>query len=455
MTNKLVVGTIRGKIGNRFVVVSPDGSRNIFAIESVQVPKMGVDIIGMLDSEAIEPKIRLIPDVTRAILTGKAQILLAGRPEITARLLARVLQGTGPGNIRPGTGGMIERSPSSDDPDIAWAMMMLAPEADRAGIALNIIDPIAMAGSDWDDRQLTESVLPADISGEKDALRDLKNLLNSGLRPSCSRSVEVIGRGSLVSSVDFVLPYSPFATGMNWSAEMGGAARNEIALNGVSAPDARRFSTFRELSLAFTPRYLGRVREQEGAGGHVEAAFADVSAVLAYVLSGGEILTALKFQRLRESALARWNGRDDAPPATGPGIAAAISALATQRPKNIQDIFTLAASIAKATAPAKKRDLELLRENSTATGQFVDLETASPQILDLVRSLYRKDLEEVYGRISHNPKAVDRMARFGTYSVPLGLEEVFDQIVAAEGPGEALQFPSDPWDATSSLSPRH
>lgn len=454
MTAKLVVGTIRGQIGNRFVVVSPDGSRNTFVIESVQTPKIGVDIIGMLDTDAVEPKIRLVPDVTRAILSGRSAILVGGRPEITARLLARALQGTGPGNIRPGTGGMIERSPQSDDPDVAWAMALVAAEADRAGIALNVIDPMAMAASEWDDRILTDTVLPADIAGERGALHDLKNLLNSGLRPACRRTIETIGRGNVVSSVDFVMPYSPFATGMTWSAEIGGAARNEIAVNNVWGEDARRISTFRELSLAFVPRYLGKVREHEGAAGHIEAAFADVSAVLAYGLAGGDMLTALKFQRLREAALARWNGHDEAPPATGLGIAEAIRALATQRPRNSGELFTLAAQIAKATAPGKRADLEVLRANSTADRVFVDLDTASEEILDLAKKMYRKDLEGVVERLRHSDRAIDRMSRFGTYSVPAGLEDVFDEIVAPEGPGAALEFPDDPWTAREPVSPR-
>jgi len=449
MTQKLVTGTVRGRQGNRYLVVGPSGEHHLVSFEGIDTPRIGVDVIGVLADGPDGPLMRLVPDVTRMLLKGRARIIPSGRPDLTARMLAKLLSGMGPASIRPGTGGMIERTPSFDDPDVVWALSMLEPEAVRAGIALNVIDPIAMASSSWDDNRLKEEILPADTAGETSALADLRRLLHSGLTPACRRTVERIGRGAAIPSVDFVLPYSPFATGFSWCGDIARAYRNEIVGMSLSGSEARRVSTFRELALAFAPRYLGKVRAEAGHESHVENAFADVAAALAIMrTTEGGTVAAMKFQRLREAALARWDGEGRCPPATGGALAAALSMGAhADHDGSADSIFHVAASVARAHAPSTAAKLERLRGSSIADGIFIDLEKADRSVVSSMRLAYADDLAETVDRLGGDARAIDRMSRFGLYTAPLGLEDVFDAHVGSPvGPADeaGILLPDDP-----------
>lgn len=448
--NKLITGTVRARQGDRHLVVTRSGERMLVRLEGSEVPRLGVDLVGVLGEDDDGPVLELVPDVTRMLLQGKARIIPIGRPDVTARIIARLLMGAGPAAIRPGVGGTIERTPQIDDPDIKWALDILEPEARRAGVAFNVIDPIAMASSTWDDARLTEEVLPADVSGDTSALADLKRLLNDGMTPACRRTIEAIGRGVATPSVDFVLPYSPFATGFSWCADISQAARNELVAISIPGSDARRLSTFRELALAFAPRYLGRTKAEAGCEGHVEAAFVDVAAALALLRYSDRPLSPLRFQRLREAALARWDGHGSCPPATAAALGA-VAALGMSLGADTPDeLFRTAASIARNNAPTTLKQLEEQRAAATARGVFIDLETAPPPFRTAVLELYRKDLQETASRLSGSERALGRMSKFGIYTVPLGLETAFDEVVRADPESytdEPIAFPADPWAA--------
>lgn len=454
MTETLITGTVRGKTGNRYTLVTPRGETLTLVLDGLDTPKIGVDVVGVIDRSQPELRMRLIEDVTRKLLSGKSRIVLSGRSDVTARILARILAGAGPASIRPGTGGMIERTPSFDDPDVKWALDILGPEAARAGVALNVIDPIALASSEWSDQTLKDEILPADATGETTALVDLRRLLNDGMTPTCRRTLTSIGRGLLVPSVDFVLPYSPFATGTSWAADIARASRNEIVGIQVSGSDARRLSTFREVALAFAPRYLGKIRSDEGYSEQLDAAFADTAAALAMLRTGNK-LAALRFQRLREAAVARWDGTGSPPLATGVSLAAAIGMGQMIAGDSTEGLLQAAAQIAQAHAPTTKTKYDLQRQAARQSGVFIDLEKAPREVVEMVRRVYRADLAETLSRLT-NEQSIERMSRFGLYSIPIGLEDVFDDLVQTpniDQTTEGIAFPADPWvDAPEMVS---
>lgn len=438
---RLVTGTVRGRQGDRYVVVRPDGQQLTITLEGIDLPQIGVDLIGVMEGPEKDLRMRLVPNVTRMLLEGRSRIIPSGRPDLTARMLARLLQGTGPASIRAGIGGMIERTPTFDDPDVAWALAILGPESVRAGIALNVIDPIALAASPWDDSKLKEEILPADTAGEAEALADLHRLLNDGMTPACSRTVTKIGRGTEIPSVNFIMPYSPFATGQSWSAEVARAWRSEVVTMSVSGSDARRLSTFREVALAFAPKYLGRLRGTEF-DNHREQAFADAAAAIALMNFGGSSISVLRFQRLREAALARWDGTGKCPPATSAALAAVLSFGSLTEMDTAEEILQTAASIAKAHTPSSTAKLEALKRASSAESVFVDLDRINASGREHLQEFYRADLAESVNRLHAEPKALARMSRFGIYSIPEGFEEIFDATVGVYEPlpGEGIVF---------------
>lgn len=451
MSGRLITGTVRARQGDRYVVVMPDESRITIRFEGSEVPQLGADVIGVVAETDGEPHMRLVRDVTRMLLRGRTRMSVAGRPDLTARLLARILEGTGPAAIKPGTGGLIERTPEIDDPDLAWALGFLDPEARKLGIALNAIDPMALAGSDWDERTLTENLLPADAAGEGAALLDLQKLIGAAFSPACRRTIEHLGRGLAVASVDFVMPFSPFSTGFSWSSEIGGAWQGQVPGAPLPGEDARRLCAFRELALAFAPRHLGRVRVDAGVGRHVEEAFADVASAIAFLRDGGDTVSVYRMARLREAALARWDGLGDAPPATHLALGVILSLPSWQDARTAGDVLTMAAGIAKGNTPTTAAKLERAHAKASDAGIFVDLERSPRQLRELLARTYREDLEATVARIAGSPRALARMSRFGTLTAPLGFEDVFDEVLAPfasdDEPGEAFSLGPDPWSA--------
>jgi hypothetical protein len=384
----------------------------------------------MLDESGDVPRMSLVPDVSRLILQGRCLISMSGRPEITARMLAKVLAGAGDAVIRPGVGGIIERTPHVEDPCLAKALRSFAPAARRLGLALNVIDPTALAGAEWAEQSLKDDLLPADAVGDRRGLADLRKLMREGFSPACRRTIEEGSRGRKVSSVDFILPYSPFATGVSFSNAMGRAYRNEIVRFVIAPDEARLLSSYREIALAFAQRYLGRTREVPGATRHVEEAFADAAAAILFVKDGGNSFTVNKMALLREAALSRWDGEGEAPPATHLTLQRLLPGLNEYADADIDKILADAASAATSNAPRSIRALEATRAAATADEVFLDLETCSAGTTRALKRAYQRDLDETLSRLAKHPAAVERFANFGVVTAPLGMEDVFDAAVA-------------------------
>lgn len=451
MTARLVVGTIRARRGERHDVVLPDGSVCPVAFEGDAAPAIGADVVGLFDPDAPGTKrLSLVADVTRLIMSGRARIVTGGRSDVTARMLARMTQGAGIGAISPGTGGIIERTPTVEDPDLNWALSQLAPEARRLGLGLNVIDPLALAKAPWEDRRLTEDLLPADTTGDHEALADLKRIMAEGFTPSCRRTLFGLARGVQVPSVDFVLPYSPFQTGLSFSAGLAKARLSELPRSVLAGSDARRLSAFREIARAFAPRHLGRQRGNQTVAAHVEATFADVAAALAFLSSGGSPGAIRAFAALRQAGFSR----SERAPASHQALQTVLSVGSLIRHGGVGEILRNAASIAKTHTPASEEAIAALRAATPEGDVLYDASRLSGDQRARLAEEYAEDCEDAVARLADVPLALERMSRFGLRTVPVGLDWVFDEVMERNGaPMEGMEAESvpmsfgTPWDA--------
>ncbi|WP_173050338.1 hypothetical protein [Bosea sp. ANAM02] len=431
MAQRLILGTVRGRIGGqRHTVALTDGSVLRVQFEGEVMPRIGADVIGILDDSSGENRIELVPDVAKRMLKGKrTKIIPFGRPDVTARMLAYLLDGTGPALIRPGVGGIIERTPIIKDPDLRWALSILEPEAARLGLALNVVDPLALAAAAWTDRDLVDAVLPADASGERGALSDLKALMADAFQPACRRTLLGLGRGAKTPSVDFVIPYSPFLTGATFCARIGGAWHSEYAFPAISSDDARRLSSFREISLSFAARYLGTVSRNSEVARHLEECFADAAATTAFLRSGGDPAAALRFAAFREAGAARWNKEGSCPPQTWSAIRAAVSAASSPDLLTTDDLLKHAASVALIHAPRGNEAILAGALNASDKDTFIDLETAGPHTKAALERHFQQEVAENVARLASHGNALARMAKFAPLIVPMGFEDAFEELV--------------------------
>jgi len=430
VTARLVVGTIRARRGERHDVVLPDGTVVPVAFDGEATPAIGADVVGLFDPEAPGTKhLTLVHDVTRLIMSGRARIVTGGRSDVTARMLARMTQGAGIGAITPGTGGIIERTPTVEDPDLNWALTQLAPEARRLGLGLNVIDPLALAKAPWEDRRLKEDLLPADTTGDLGALEDLKRIMAEGFTPACRRTLFGLARGVQVPSVDFVLPYSPFETGHSFSARMAGAKRAEVTRLVIPGPDARRLSSFREIARAFAPRHLGRQRGNQVVAAHVEATFADVAAALAYLAAGGDPRVIRAFAALRQAGFAR----SPRAPSSHQALQTVLSVGSLIRHNGTGEILKNAASLAKSHTPGTEEAILALRAETPEGDVLFNPSRATASERDATAAAYAEDCEDAIARLADVPVALERMGRFGLKTVPLGLDHVFDEVMDRMG----------------------
>lgn len=437
---QLVVGTVRGRRGRDHLLVLQDGSRIEITFDG-EPPRIGADVIGFLEAGE-RPRMRLVPDVARLLLSGRSLISPAGRPDLTARMLGRLLTGSAPAIIRPGVGGLIERTPSVEDPDLAWALEILGPVAQASGVALNVADPWALANAPWDEKRLRDELLPADTQGDGEALEAIKTLLSRGLAPACRRTLESLGRGTAVPSVDFIIPFSPFSTGLSWSRSVAGGRHAHVASDAVSTASARRLSGFREIALAFAPRYLGRLPADPVAAYHLEQGFADAAATLAFLTHGGDLEETLTFARLRESALARWRGAGSAPPATHVAVSAAVSFGTYLDKPDGDEILTSAAGIARNSVPRTAAALSKLARDSASDGVLCVLEDCDQAECARIEARFAEEMSEVCTRLGEGSPALTRLARLTPLFVPAGLEATFEE--ALERSGAPSEGPDDP-----------
>jgi hypothetical protein len=449
MTDNLVIGTVRAHRNGRHVVAMQGGGFIDVVFDGEASPKIGGDVIGMLRRGADDvPRMTLRRTITEALIDGRTTIAFAGaNHEKTARLLAKVLARSRTALISPGAGLSIERYPKSIDPDLDWAVSIFGEEADRLGVALNVIDVDAVAKSPWRNGSLGDTILPADAESRGQVMNDLTRLLRSGFHPDCNRMIETFS-GENEISVNFVLPYSPFAGTFGFCREISGMGRRYIPDVGVmSVSDARRISSARHLALGIAHARLG-VDEtnrfdvsQSRRASHMASCFADAAAVLAFLSSGGDRRVAETYADLKESSLIF--GSDIGTNAIRPGVLTeathrsirqAMKEDVVARATSPKAIVTEAVRIARRSAMPAARFRNVTDtltvdeyDHSNAVAKRLILDVTNSAVARNVEAGYRAEIRSLAAQHSSSDLAASRLVAFGSKHSPIHLMNIFDR----------------------------
>jgi len=450
MNGRLFVGTVRAVRDGRHLVISRDGTPIDVLFDGDDHPKIGGDVVGILRTdEDGNFRMSLGRSVADTLMTGNHRIVFSrNQTELTARTLARLLSRSESAVIAPGRGLSIERSPGTDDPDLDWAVSFFRSEADRLAIALNVIDVQAVSRAPWNSVALHDKTLPADIEGNGRAMHDLVRLLKSGFHPDCNRLIETIS-GMHEISVNFVLPYSPFAGALGFCREVSGMDRGHFPMTAMSMSDARRISSAKHIALAFAHAKLGAGAQRQAhvqqsrRTVHVANCFADAAAVMAFVASGGSIRSAEAYGDLKESSLYYGNKPGTKAlrsgileEATQRAIRAALDPLVLDRVSSARDVLTEAVRIARRVAlPAMRfhgdedfpTEMEWLSARGAAERVAVDLRSASRERANELATFYRDEVRDLVSQHDANDLAASRLIAFGGFHIPHRLENVFDE----------------------------
>ncbi len=450
--SSIIVGTIRGKNADgSFVVVKRDGRYVNVSFKS-GTPTVGSDVIGRaIEGENGRYTMTLHPTVLDALLDGHAKIVpITTRADLTARILSKILERSKSAVFKPGGGMSIERTPHSDDADIAWAMEQFRPEAERLGLALNVIDIKAVTRSPWDTKSLQNFSLPADIEGSRRSRDELTRILRSGFHPACSRIVERF-TGLNEISVNFVIPYSPFTGAVGFARDAARMSVGVFPLCSMNISEARRLSSARQMALAIAHNRLTpgkgmqadldthpRVR-------HLSNCFADAAACLVFLARGGRPEVIEEYAHLKEASL--FFGYEEATGLLRTGVlenATHRSIRATLEwygdhgspDISVRDLVTRAVRIAKSSAYEGLRfagetevtQQELLGAVNAANIIGADLSSATKPYLEHLSEKYRDDLDALVQEHASDPVSAGRLMTFGAVHVPDRMEYVFREM---------------------------
>lgn len=465
----VVIGTVRAKREDgTFVVVKRDGSVMDIAFEGEKRPLIGGDVVGRLHFDDYgAAKMVLRDNALEVILEGPHKVYVMGkRPDLTARMLGKVLARSKSVVVSPGDGIAIERTPLSDDDDLNWAMNSFKDESERRGVALNILDVRALAKMQWEQSTLRDMALPADIEGGQRTLDDLTVLLRSGFRPYCSRVVDKHTDNSEIS-VNFILPYSPFLGATGFARRIASMGSNDFPITRMETWESRRFASARTIALGMAHNCLGARDglqadvENSPRARHLAACFADAVATLKFLADGYRSSVVAEIADLKEASLHygrnRFMAREDIledkvlEEATHKAIRAAMAAdLPFDAP--MKDVLSTAARIAKKVAlPATRfgtangKDVVTEREQQAskrvASNIGVDLSSLDYDDLAAFSEHYRYDLQGLIAELGDNENSAARLALYESYNVP----DKFKQVLEEEaGPFFDLMRPTTP-----------
>lgn len=455
MSETAVVGTVRGKYPDgSYLVVKRDGRPLIVEFRG-PAPTVGMDVIGSLTEEDGRLRMTVRPTLTEALLDGPVKIVpISKRADLTARVLDNLLKRANSAVFRPGDGMAIERLPRSDDPDLSWAMDHFKPEAERLGLALNVIDVKGVTRSPWDMRSLQNFSLPADIEGSRRSKDDLTRILRSGFHPACSRIVErFTGTGAI--SVNFVIPYSPFVGAVGFARD---AARMNIGvfpLVSMNISEARRLSSARQMAMAIAHGRLSAGRgfhadiDNHPRVRHLSNCFADAAAAAVFLSDGGRPEVIEEYAALKESSI--FFGYDEGTAGLRDGVLEnathrAVNAVLewhhadpdAVREADIHKLVTKAVRLAKINAlegvrftePSKVTDPEMDGAVAAANIVGADLMSASHGYLAHLGEKYRDDLDALVAEHAGDPLSARRLLSFASVYVPERLEDVFSEMTA-------------------------
>lgn len=461
--SNILVGTVRARKDNgRYVVVGRDGKVMDVLFDGNQAPLIGGDVIGRVKYNKVgEAVMSLRKTLLDTLLEGNVKITLLGsRPDLTARMVAKVLARSKSAMISPGSGSSIDRMAETDDPDLAWALGAFKPEADRSGVALNVIDVQKVARSIWDNAKLRDGTLPADIEGNKRSMSDLVRLLRAGFHPECSRMVENYS-GNREISVNFILPYSPFAGATGFARSAAGMDNGIMPTTTMTVSEARRLGSARTIALGLAHEKLisGKVQAdvmQSRRSMHLANCFADAAAVIAFLSSGGRRQAAEEYADLKEASL--FFGLDATEDVARDGVLVEAThkvirkALEADIPADLSSTEIVANARRLATRYAlpfirfnDERDVVLPAEIDGAVEAAnrvgVDLREYDPTVAPLCESVYRNELRALVDEYSSNPVTAQRLVTFGRLNMPVGMEEIFHEETAGLVP-EAEETPA-------------
>lgn len=453
MKDHIVIGTVRAKKGDKYVVVTRDGSPVEVSFDDGRLPLIGGDIVGVFKPGPMgDLRLALKDNLVDAMLSTSTTIMIAGaRPDLTARLLGKMLAKQKSAVIAPGSGMTIKRRPHSDDADLQWAISKFSPEADRLQVALNVIDVRKMSASVWQTSTLRDMSLPADIEGSRRSMYELTRVLRSGFHPEVSRMIEHVS-GHQDISVNFVMPYSPFAGAL-------GFARNTASMNSgyfptveFSISDARRLSSARMVAMAMAHKALGAGQsnvtnvDQSPRARHIASSFADAMCAIAYLLDGGDVATVETYADLRESSLCfgfdagtRRLRNGILEDATHRSIRAVLTDFNAGRLSDSMDarqITERAVRIARRNASSAASfepdhlgvsEQEMVSAVEAANRVAFDLRRASFADVEAFGEVYATEVRELVDEHGNDDRSASRMITFGANHAPLRMGDIFNR----------------------------
>lgn len=457
MKGEITVGTVRGtRPDGRHILVRRDGTTTDVRFEGAIKPLVGADVVGRISYNTVgEAVMTLKPSLTDALLEGSVRIMTAGAdPDLTARMLAKMLARSKSATIAPGVGSSIRRTPTSADPDLAWALSKFGPEADRMRVALNVIDVQKVARSVWQNSELRDGSLPADIEGSQRSMNELVRLLRSGFHPACSRTIEAF-TGNREISVNFVLPYSPFAGASGFARSVSGMDLGTCPRIDMTVSEARRLSSARTLALAIAHKALSAGAgmqadvTQSPRAAHLANCIADASAVLAFLADGGRRSAAEEYVALKESSFFFGVSEDAETARPGVLVEATHNVMRAALEENVTEATTMRAILSVSARLAKKHafgvrrfeqdagrltDAELDAGAEAANRIAVDLRdhAGEPVVLECADA-YREELATLVAEFEGDPIASTRLQTFGRLHAPHAFAPIFEEETAHLG----------------------
>lgn len=451
MKDHILIGTVRAKKGDKYVVVTRDGSPMEVKFDGGAHPPVGGDVIGVFRASPYGGwLLSLKENLNDAMMSTSTSFMIAGaRPDLTARILAKMLAKQKTAVIAPGAGMIIKRRPFSVDPDLQWALDAVAPEADRLGTALNFIDVKSITNSVWQTSSLRDMALPADIEGSQRSMFELTRILRSGFHPECSRMIETVS-GARDISVNFVMPYSPFTGVLGFARNIAAMNYGYLPIVDMTLSDSRKLSSVRMAGLAVAHKVLGAGQvsnadvEQSPRARHLANCFADALTSVVYLSRENNPAVIHAYADLRESSLCFGfdQGRyqlsegilEDA---THRAIRAVLKDFAGGKISSSMtshEMTDMALKIARKTAlPAarfendgvKVERAEMTSAVEAANRVAFDLRQATPADIEAYAGYYVDDIQQLVEEHGGNALSASRLVTFGGNHVPFGMEDYF------------------------------
>jgi hypothetical protein len=453
MRDHIVIGTVRAKKGDKYVVVTREGTPVEVSFDDGRLPLIGGDIVGVFKPGPTgDLRLALKENLVDAMMSTSTTFMIAGaRPDLTARLLAKMLSKQKTAVLSPGSGMTIKRRPHSDDADLQWAISKLSPEADRLQVALNVIDVRKMAASVWQTSTLRDMSLPADIEGSRRSMHELTRVLRSGFHPEVSRMIEHVS-GNQDISVNFVMPYSPFSGAL-------GFARNTASMNAgyfptveFSISDARRLSSARMVAMAMAHKALGAGQsgsanvEQSPRTRHIASSFADALTAITYLTDGGNPETIEAYADLREASLCfgfdaglgrlREGVLEDATHRSIRSVLSDFNCGKISSTMNAQQMAERAVRVARRNASSAASfepdhigvsNDEMVKSVDAANRVAFDLRRASFADVEAFGEVYASEVRDLVAEHAHDDRSASRMITFGANHAPLKMGDLFNR----------------------------